>query len=220
MAIIMKTNFSSIDMILFVSIGFTLTMLAARFIHTHELTYYFYLWNLFLALIPLVCSRKLLNQKRLDFKAICYLAIWLLFFPNAPYLVTDLFHFSPGEGCPAWFDLILVSSASWNGIVVATISLLQVEKFLRKCFSNKKVHFILMFFILLCGYGVYLGRFPRFNSWDVMTNPAGLAYYIKNSIVHPHQNISAWAFTTMFSLLFGIIFFTIKGLNTQQEEIK
>jgi len=156
----------------------------------------------------------------MNFRAICLLAMWLLFFPNAPYLVTDLFHFSEREGCPVWFDLILVSSASWNGIMIATISLLRVEEFLRKCFNHKKVLLLLLFFIVLCGYGVYLGRFPRFNSWDIITNPTGLAYYITNSLIHPHRNISVWAFTATFSWLFGIIFFTIKILGEEKGRIR
>ena len=208
----MKTNFSGIDKILFVSVSFTLALLVARLVYTHEVVYMFYPWNFFLALIPMACSKRLGKLDKMNFNAICYLTIWLLFFPNAPYLVTDLFHFSEREGCPGWFDLILVSSASWNGIIIAAISLLQVEQFLRKSYNNKKVMLLLLFFIALCGYGVYLGRFPRFNSWDIITNPTGLAYFIKNSLIHPHEHISAWAFTSIFSLLFGIIFFTIKIL--------
>ena len=90
---------------------------------------------------------------------------------------------------------------------------MQVEQFLKEHFEHKRVQVSLLFFIALCGYGVYLGRFARFNSWDIITNPADLAYHIKNSLVHPYQHMAAWAFTLIFSLLFGIIFFTIKGLH-------
>lgn len=216
----MKTNLSRTNKIVFVSLSFTMILLIARIIYTEQFIYAFYPWNIFLALVPLISSRRLLNQNRLGIKAFCYLAIWLLFLPNAPYLVTDLFHFKERTGCPLWFDLILVSSASWNGIITGTLSLMQVEQFLARHFKQKWVQVGLLFFIMLCGYGVYLGRFRRFNSWDIITNPFDLAYYIKNSLVHPHQNLSAWAFTIVFSLLFGIIFFTIKGLNAGNEEVK
>ncbi|MEO6219261.1 MAG: DUF1361 domain-containing protein [Ginsengibacter sp.] len=213
----MKANISGTNKILFISIFFTMLLLAIRIIHTHEYVYAFYPWNLFLALIPLASSKRLRNQTRFGWKALFYLAIWLLFFPNAPYLLTDLFHFTERDGCPPWFDLILVSSASWNGIVIATISLLQVENFLGKCLHYKMVRMMIFCFIVLCAYGVYLGRFLRFNSWDVIANPGDLAYYIKNSLIHPRQNFSTWAFTLIFSLLFGIIFFTIKGLNQEKQ---
>ncbi len=208
---------SSIGKVLSLSVSFTMILLAVRIIYTQKLVYGFYPWNLFLAFIPLIASSKLLNQNRLNWKAVCLLMIWLLFFPNAPYLITDLFHFTEREGCPPWFDLILVSSATWNGIIIGALSLLQVEKFLEKSFNHTKVRLMLLFFILLCGYGVYLGRFLRFNSWDIVTNPSNLAYFIKNSLLHPHQNISTWAFTIFFGLLFAIIFFTIKGLNQGKE---
>ena len=209
----MKTNPLRINNILFVSVSFTMILLIARIIYTHKLVYAFYSWNIFLALIPFMCSRKLINQIKPGIKTFCYLIIWLLFLPNAPYLVTDIFHFTERIGCPVWFDLILVSSASCNGFIIGTISLMHVEQFLNRYLKHGWVQLSLLFFIALCGYGVYLGRFLRFNSWDIITDPVDLTYYIKNSLLHPHQNLSVWAFTIIFSLLFGIIFFTIKGLN-------
>src|ERR1700712_1127553 len=120
----MKTNFSAVNKFLFASVSFTMILLIGRIIHTHELVYAFYPWNIFLAVIPLISSKRLLNQPRPGIKALGYLLVWLLFFPNAPYLITDLFHFSERTGCPVWFDLVLVSSGSWNGIVIATLSLM------------------------------------------------------------------------------------------------
>lgn len=211
----MKIKFSGVYKILFASISFTILLLVARIIYTGELTYAFYLWNLFLALIPLAASSRLIQQNKLGIIAVAWLSLWLLFFPNAPYLVTDIFHFRERSGCPQWYDLILVSSASWNGIFTGILSLLQVEKFLKKLFENKWVQLSLVFFIILCGYGIYMGRFLRFNSWDVITDPLGVGSYIKNSLIHPHQNVSLWAFTIVFSGMFGIIFFTIKKLKTE-----
>ena len=211
----MKIKFSEVNKILFASISFTVLLLVARIIYTGELTYAFYLWNLFLALIPVVASSRLIRQNKLGIIAVAWLSLWLLFFPNAPYLVTDIFHFRERPGCPQWFDLVLVSSASWNGIFTGILSLMLVEKFLKRFFENKWVQLSLVFFIILCGYGVYMGRFLRFNSWDIITDPLGVGYFIKNSLIHPHQNLSLWAFTIVFSGLFGIIFFTIKRLKTE-----
>jgi uncharacterized membrane protein len=74
---------------------------------------------------------------------------------------------------------------------------------------------MLLCFIMLGAYVVYMGRFLRFNSWDIISDPADLAHYIKNTFIHPHQNFSMWAFTIVFSLLFGIIFFTVKELKEE-----
>lgn len=211
----MKIKFSGVSKILFASISFTILLLAARIIYTGTLTYAFYLWNLFLALIPLGASSRLIRQNKLGIIAIAWLSLWLLFLPNAPYLVTDIFHFKERSGCPQWFDLVLVSSASWNGIFAGILSLLQAERFLKKIFENKWVQLSLVFSIILCGYGVYMGRFLRFNSWDIITDPLGVGNFIKGSLIHPHQNLSLWAFTIVFSGMFGIIFFTIKRLKTE-----
>ena len=211
--VIMKLYFSNSGKIAIASTAFTLLLLIMCIIHTHEITYIFYVWNLFLAFVPLAISNTLRKQSGFTFRSVIYLLIWLLFFPNASYLITDLFHFTEREGCPKWYDLILVSSALWNGLLIAILSLLQVEEFLMKVFSYKKVQVFLLFFISLAGFGVYLGRFQRFNSWDVVSNPQRLTLYIINSLLHPYQNLTAWLFTLIFSLLFGIIFFTIKSMT-------
>lgn len=202
----MTSRFTQVERILTLSIFFTISLLAVRIFYTGEYAYAFYSWNIFLAIIPLLCSRKLIDQDRLGFKSILLIGGWLLFFPNAPYLVTDLFHFRIRTGTPAWFDMILVTSASWNGLALGIISLLQVEKFLNGHFKEKWVRFISYGFILLCGYGIYLGRFLRFNSWDIVANPVPLFSSVYHSFIHPVQHTSTWAFTVIFSCMLGIIY--------------
>jgi uncharacterized membrane protein len=155
----MKIQFSEINKILFASIFFTMLLLIARVIYTGKFTYAFYTWNMFLALIPLWSSRRLLCQNKLDIIAVGYLSLWLLFSPNAPYLITDIFHFKDRAGCPAWFDLVLVSSASWNGIFIGILSLLQVERFLKRYFENKWVQQPLSFLLSFVAMAFILAGF-------------------------------------------------------------
>jgi uncharacterized membrane protein len=209
----MKSPFTGIEKILLLSISFSIFLLLLRIAYTKEYAYAFYIWNTFLAVVPFLCSRKLINQNRMSLKSIGLIAGWLLFFPNAPYLVTDLFHFSVRTGTPAWFDMILVTSASWNGLALGIISLLQVERFLSRHFKEKQVRIISYTFILLCGYGIYLGRFLRFNSWDIVTNPVPLFSSVYHSILHPIQHTGAWAFTVIFSCMLGIVYSMIKQMQ-------
>jgi uncharacterized membrane protein len=209
----MKTRFTGIERILILSISFTIALLAVRIKYTKDYVYTFYIWNTFLAIVPFLCSRKLIGQTRVGLKSILLVGGWLLFFPNAPYLVTDLFHFSVRSGTPAWFDMILVTSASWNGLALGIISLLQVEKFLSGHFREKRVRIISYLFILLCGYGIYLGRYLRFNSWDIVTHPIPLFSSIYHSILHPVQHTSTWAFTVIFSCMLGIIYAMVKQMQ-------
>ncbi len=213
----MKTQLTGVEKALALSIAFSISLLAIRVLYTGNDAYVFYIWNIFLAIIPFLCSRKLITQTRMNVRSILLIGGWLLFFPNAPYLVTDLFHFTARSGSPAWFDMILVTSASWNGLVLGIISLLQVEYFLKAHFREKKVRAISYLFILLCGYGIYLGRFLRFNSWDIVTNPHSLFSSIYHSILHPLQHTGTWAFTLIFSCLLGIVYSMAKQMQQRSK---
>ena len=208
----MKTKINSLEKMILVSIGFTMSLLFIRILFTKELTYGFFPWNTILAIVPLLFSRKLTDKDEWNKYTIGLLSGWLLFFPNAPYIITDLFHFSKDPGVPYWFDLVLVVSGTWNGMLLGFLSLMQVERFLLKKLSVKWTGLIIALCILLCGYGIYLGRYLRYNSWDILTNPIELLSAIANHILSPFDNSRIWAFTIVFSMMFGIIYFTIKQL--------
>jgi uncharacterized membrane protein len=208
----MKTKINSLEKMILVSIGFTMSLLFIRIIFTRELTYGFFPWNTILAIIPMLFSRKLTDKDQWNKYTIGILSGWLLFFPNAPYIITDLFHFSQDPGAPYWFDLVLVVSGIWNGLLLGFVSLMQVERFLQKILSVKWTFIIISFCIILCGYGIYLGRYLRYNSWDIITNPLDLFSAMSNHFLSPFSNTRIWAFTVVFSLMFGIIYFTLKQL--------
>jgi uncharacterized membrane protein len=195
-----------------ISLGFTLSLLIIRVLYTGSTLYLFYPWNLFLALVPLYFSGLLLRQKTFNYKSIFLLSAWLLFLPNAPYLVTDIFHFQERLPVPAWFDLLLVVSGAGNGILICMLSLFRVEKFLKtRC--KPKLTAIIMFGLLIpCGYGIYIGRYLRYNSWDLITEPVTIVKTSAHHIHHPFQNLNVWLFTFIFALFLGIIYFTIKKL--------
>lgn len=195
-----------------VSLLFTLSLLIIRALYTNELTYFFYPWNLFLGLIPLFLSGLLVKQKRFNYKSIALFSVWLLFLPNAPYLITDIFHFEKRPLVPQWFDLMLVVSGAWNGILCCMISLLRAEKFLSKTCPPNVVSKLMPVILLLCGYGVYVGRYLRYNSWDVVTEPFSIIKSSTHHIHHPFQNLNVWLFTFIFSFFLGIMYFTIKKL--------
>ena len=203
---------NDVQQLVSISIGFTLSLLAIRCIYTGTIMYFFYPWNLFLALIPVFVSGLLLKQKTFNYKSIFLIALWLLFLPNAPYLVTDIFHFEQRPPVPLWFDLMLVVSGAWNGILMCMISLFRVEKFLKATCKPGIVSIIMPVLIMLCGYGVYIGRYLRFNSWDVVTDPLNILKTSTHHIYHPFQNLNVWLFTFVFASFLGIIYFTIKKL--------
>jgi uncharacterized membrane protein len=211
----MLKKISSLEKMMFVSIVFTMSLLCIRLIYTGELTYIFYVWNTFLAALPLLFSRLLVRVQQLNVKAIVLLACWLAFFPNAPYIITDLFHFSDKPPVPGWFDLMLATTAAWNGLLLGIISLMQVEQFLSGQLKERWVKLIVIVSFALCGYGVYIGRYLRFNSWDAVTHPQQLLYAFGTHVFKPHEHLSTWAFTLCFGTMFGIIYFTLKALKVR-----
>lgn len=209
----MNAPLSSAAKMLLVSVAFCLLLVGVRMYYTGSIMYGFYIWNMVLAVMPLVFSRQLADRRPLHWRSLLLLGAWLVFFPNAPYLVTDILHFTGASSAPRWFDLILVTTAAWNGLLLGALSLLHVESFLAPHFSKTAVNGTLLFIMVLCGYGVYLGRFLRFNSWDVLADPYALFSTVGQHWLQPAAHISVWAFSLLFAGMFSIFYFTLKYLK-------
>lgn len=178
---------------------FTTLLIAARCLLTAEPLFAFLIWNIFLAILPLYFSYRLRRTRKKTAEYLWF-CLWLLFFPNAAYIVTDLFHLRERLPVPLWFDLILLSSAAIYGVILGLISLYRVEQWLLRRLPGRYVQFAVFALLLLCGYGIYLGRYLRWNSWDIITSPWGLARSIMTTVVHPFQHRQSW----LLSLVFGI----------------
>ncbi len=208
----MRLKISTISRLLLLSVGFTMSMLLVRFLYSHTTDYRFYGWNTFLAAIPYLVSTQLLKLKRFGFAAMLMLAAWLLFFPNAPYIITDILHYEERPPVPFWYDVLLVISAAWNGLILGLISLMNVEIFLLRYLKTGWVTFCVFVSLLLCGYGIFLGRFLRFNSWDLFTDPSMVAYTSAHHVFRWQQYSKLWVFTLLFAVLLCIIYYTLKQL--------
>jgi len=194
------------------SVIFTLLLLAARAVYYHSHMYMFYPWNLFLAVVPVFFSRQLNKTNKLSLKSIAFFAGWLLFFPNAPYLLTDVLHFRQRAGIPLWYDLMLVLSATWAGLAACFISLLQAEAFITRLTGKKLSAAIVAVLLFTTSSGIYLGRFLRYNSWDVFIKPLRLTGLAAQYILMPFNHIKAWAFSAICTALLLLIYRTIKAL--------
>ncbi|HVZ25492.1 MAG TPA: DUF1361 domain-containing protein [Sediminibacterium sp.] len=205
-----KLSFLSKMMIL--SLAFSMGLLLMRYLHTHTQDYRFYVWNSFLAAIPYVASHLLAHVRKFNTRSIVLLFIWLLFLPNAPYMVTDVFHYEQLKTVPAWYDLVLVITGAWNGILLGILSLLQVQSWLRQYLSAKWITVFELLTLLLCGYGIFIGRYLRFNSWDLLTEPKTLAYTTAQHFLVPLEHIGLWGFSFIFAGMLGIFYYTLKAL--------
>jgi len=148
----------------------------------------FLIWNLFLAWIPYWISITIGPvYKHYGSKIIvaCLLMTWLLFFPNAPYILTDLLHLRSRAPIPVWFDMMLIASFAWTGLILGLLSLYEVQIFLRKQLGNFVAWSVSIVSIFLGGFGIYVGRFLRWNSWDIITHPISLFSQLWDVVSHP-----------------------------------
>ena len=133
------------------------------------------IWNIILAAIPFFISYYLLQYYRAGKRSILMYVLggcfWLLFFPNAPYLVTDIMHLGESIGVPLWFDSLTLFCSAWIGLMLGIYSLSFIEKILQEKFSKHFTTFLIMLAILLSSFGIYIGRFLRLNSWDALIFP-------------------------------------------------
>ncbi len=206
----MRTTFS-FPKVLLAFFTFIFFMIIVRFIYTGKPAFIFLIWNLFLAWIPFVLSKQFKKINHLSLvKQGALFFVWLLFFPNALYIVTDLIHLDMQTKVPKWFDALLLFTAAVTAIIMALIALLRVEKFMATKF--KKVPAIMIAIIFLSSFGVYLGRFLRWNSWDLVSNPLPLFASMSQRIIYPIQHVQTWSITCLFTILFYLLFITVKKL--------
>jgi len=202
---------------LFVSCCFSCLLLLGRMMATTSLQYIFLPWNLFLAFIPYWITTSMISNPGMEksrIKLFAILAVWLMFIPNSFYIITDLFHFTNIRSAPKWFDLLMIFSFAWNGIVLGIVSVRKVEVLLSSLLKNKSFSvFIVLVVMWLNAFGVYIGRYLRFNSWDIITNPFDLASDIGYMMIHPFRNAYSWGMILCYSLFMTFLYFTIKKLS-------
>ncbi|MFZ5442239.1 MAG: DUF1361 domain-containing protein [Myxococcota bacterium] len=156
-------------------------------------------WNLLLAWIPWVLAVTLATVRaRLAFWPL--LAAWLAFFPNAPYLLTDLVHLKARAPVPLWFDVLFLSAFAWAGCVAGWDSLRRVHAALEVRVGAAKAAGLVTLSVLLSGLGVFLGRFERLNSWDVVTEPGQVATTMADSLLEPRALLYSLAFSCFVGL--------------------
>lgn len=100
---------------------------------------------------------------------IVLLGSWLLFFPNAPYILTDLFRLRLKSSMPIWFDLILILSFAWTGLLFGFLNLWDIEKILQNFIKRTYVIIISVVLLFIGSFGIFVGRFLRWNSWDIVS---------------------------------------------------
>lgn len=201
---------------LLLSALFSGLLLAGRIAVTGSFTYLFLPWNLFLAWIPYRITGWMSEELQLlenPWKFRGLLLGWLLFIPNSFYIITDLFHLTHIDSAPKWFDLLLLFSFAWNGLLLGLLSLRRMELIL-ELKTARVVSILLVSLVMwLSAFGIYIGRYLRFNSWDVLTNPFSLFESLSGPLLNPLQHASAWGMTAMYGIFMTLLYYSIRQLG-------
>ena len=153
--------------------------------------YLFLPWNLFLAWVPYAFAHQLLPGRGFPAANGALLVLWLLFFPNAPYIITDFLHLRPRPPIPVWYDTLMLFSFAWTGLLLGFCSLMEVQAFAEHQWNKKWAQLGAALAILLGSFGVYMGRFLRWNSWDAFIRPLDVLYSVMQLAYDPKLNLGS-----------------------------
>ena len=193
---------------------FSLFILMIRMKLTGSYYYLFLVWNLFLAFIPFAISTYLSFQQKLNNITIIIISmVWLLFLPNAPYIVTDLFHLQYSHPNRIWLDVLTISAFAVTGMYFFYQSLLTMETIFKQKFGKTTSTYITPLLIVLVAFGVYLGRYLRFNSWEIISQPLSIFESITSIIFNPKTHYNALLFTALFALFLAVFYYAFKSNN-------
>ncbi len=188
-----------------ISMALSIILLMIRMKLNQSFYLLFLVWNLFLAIIPFVIT-TVLSSKPKNHKLTFLIAfsVWLLFLPNAPYIITDLLHLTNGKPHLLWLDVLVILSFAFNGLILFFLSLSDMEKLLKQHVKPKFIFPILLSIFGLTAFGIYLGRFLRYNSWEIISNPNYLLNDIMHIVIQPMANKEVWLFTILFGTFLNI----------------
>lgn len=192
----------------------SICLIVLRVERTGSRYYLFLIWNLLLAGIPLVASTCLRLARRCRLSLIiqsgCF-GFWLLFLPNAPYILTDLLHLTAKSPAPAWYDLALLLSCAGTGLLLGYLSLIDVHDIVAENFGQAMGWALALSSLLLSGFAIYLGRFLRWNSWDVLARPT-ILLDIAGRFLHPASHSRTFAVTLIYGITLGFGYISLRVL--------
>jgi len=169
-------------------------------------------WNLFLAFVPWAISSMLVIFPRLrDYKLLIFLmfVLWVLFFPNSPYILTDLFHLKSRKMIRIWLDMIMIFSFAWTGLLFGYYSLRDMVLLCEGKINRKLLTVLVILFNYLISFGVFAGRYLRWNSWDIVDNPNIIWNDLTDLFLHPVPKYPALGITLALGTLLNLMYWGV-----------
>jgi len=210
----------------FASLAF---MVVLRYLVSGKFTHGYLVWNLVLAAVPVgfaalgakALASGISRRKKIIYASLAFLA-WLAFYPNAPYIFTDFIHVirRSNLGAPAarwlseldllWFDIVLNAAFAFVGHYLGLISMYITHCTMSRLFGKATGWALLVPAMLLSGFGIHLGRFSRFNSWDLVFSPIAAIKAGAKTMSNPSALWFSFAFALFIALTY-LIHYLVNG---------
>jgi len=205
-----KTQARQLAVALILSSLFSIALFAARALAGDSNRYWFLNWNLALAWLPLLLAwtlkKRLRNHPWLNWRSLVLTAMWLAFLPNSFYLVSDFVHLHDSREVSLLYDVVLFASFAFNGLTLGFISVYLVHKELLAKIRARDAHLVIAAVLLLSGFAIYVGRNLRWNTWDVLFNPAGLLFAISDRFINSGSHPQMFTITLIFFALLASLY--------------
>ena len=206
---------------LLIASGTSVALVVARIIWTRNVLYTFLIWNLFLAWLPMIFSLLACEEYRTasgrNWRFLSLAGAWLLFFPNSPYIFTDLIHLTSRYYLNFWIDLSLILLCAITGLVLGFVSLFLMQTVVSRMLGRAASWAFIGGVAALSGFGIYLGRFMRFNSWDVLCKPWQLYHGVGHWAADPVASPNSLAFPALFAMFLFVSYLMLYALTHLQE---
>ena len=205
--------------------AFAIAMVAVRVVYTGSGDYQNMLWNLVLAWVPFVVALEIYDRHRRGAAAgrlALPAVVWLLFLPNAPYLMTDFKYLAELGGAPVWYDAMLLMTFAWLGLLLGFGSLYLMHAVAARVAGVAAGWVAVAGVLGLTAFGVYLGRFQRWNSWDVVRDPTGLAAQVwrgaTDPLAYPHTLAVTFALGAFLTLGYLVLYSFLRLAAVEADE--
>jgi uncharacterized membrane protein len=167
------------------SIGFFLY--DALRMHSYE--YWYLVWNLFLAAVPLffvwLLLRILRDKLWSSWSGILVSLAWLGFLPNSFYIISDYIHLQDVSSGSLLYYVVMFGTFTLTGLLYGYLSVYLVHDQLAKRMPRLAADRVIATIFLICSFAIYIGRDLRWNTWDVLLKPGGLLFDVSDRLVHP-----------------------------------
>lgn len=200
-----------------VLVAWPAALYAARVFYSGEFIFGFLLFNLALAAVPLVCAVWVQREHSSAspwsrIRLVVALSVWLLFLPNAPYILSDYVHLRPRAGVPLWYDVGLLASYGLAGLFLGVRSLALVHSVLDSRLGRLSGWLVVITCTALSGFGVWMGRFLRWNSWDAVVRPVDVASQVMPMLLAPPtEHPRMWVVTLAFGTTFFVAYVAFRS---------